>query len=358
MKIWLDILTPKQVFFMKELEKRLRERGHTVLKTTREYKELNQLMKLKRMDAIVVGKHGGASHYKKLLMSAERVLALSRMINEWGPDLTIGFASVEAARVSFGLSIPYFCVSDSPHAEAVSRLTIPLSKKLFTPYVIPKKCWTKFGISKANIIRYKALDQIIWIKTHKFDSSILELLKLDNEKPIIVVRLEEIYAAYLYKKGSLKNSITIRTIEKLLEKNSDVQIVVLPRYEEQYAFLNKRFKDKVVVPKSSIDALSLLKLSSAFIGGGGTMNAEAALLGVPTISCFPAGPTYIEKFLIKKGLMERGLDPKIISSKIFRIVEKKSLIKENKEKAKKLLEKMEDPLKMIVAKVENTDSSL
>jgi predicted glycosyltransferase len=353
LKIWIDILTPKQALFMNELGKRLEEKGHTVLKTTRKYEELNQLMKLKGIEAIAVGKHGGASPYKKLLMSTKRILGLSRLINEWKPDIAIGFASVEAARVSFGLSIPYFCISDSPHAEAVSRLTIPFSKKLFTPYVIPKDCWVKFGISKANIIQYKALDPVVWIKNHKLDLSILELLKLEKEKPIVTVRLEETYAAYLYKKTSLKTSIAIKAIEKLLEDNINAQIVVLPRYKQQYLFLNSRFKGKVIIPKSPIDALSLLKLSSAFIGGGGTMNAEAALLGIPTISCFPMELTYVEKFLIKKGLMEKILDQRKISLKVIKILKEKTLIEKNKKKAKELLEKMEDPLQRIINEIES-----
>lgn len=353
MKIWIDILTPKQALFMDELGKRLEKRGHKVLRTTRNYEELNKLMSLKGIKAIIVGKHGGASLYKKLLMSTKRILELSRIINELRPDIAIGFASVEAARVSFGLSIPYFCISDSPHAEAVSRLTVPFSKKLFTPFVIPKDCWVKFGILKSNIIQYKALDPIVWIKTHKLDQGILELLRLEKKKPIVTVRLEEIYAAYLHKKSSLETSITIKAIGNLLKKDLNAQIVVLPRYKEQYLFLKNKFKNKITVPNSPIDALSLLKLSSAFIGGGGTMNAEAALLGIPTISCFPMESTYVEKFLIKKGLMEKILDQEKISLKILKILENKNLIEKNKEKARRLLEKMEDPLKIIVNGVEN-----
>lgn len=338
---------------MDELGKRLEKKGHKVLKTTRKYEELNKLMKLKGIEAIVVGKHGGASPYKKLLMSSKRILKLSKLINEWKPDIAIGFSSVEAARVSFGLSIPYFCISDSPHAEAVSRLTVPFSKKLFTPYVIPKDCWVKFGISKSNIIQYKALDPVVWIKTHKLDLGILKLLELEKKKPVVTVRLEEIYAAYLYRKSSLETSIAIKAIEELLEENLNAQIVVLPRYKQQYLFLKSKFKNKIIVPNSPIDALSLLKLSSAFIGGGGTMNAEAALLGIPTISCFPIEPTYVEKFLIKKGLIEKILDQKKISLKILKILKNKNLIEKNKEKAKQLLEKMEDPLQRIVNEVES-----
>jgi hypothetical protein len=39
------------------------------------------------------------------------------------------------------------------------------------------------------------------------------------------------------------------------------------------------------------------------IGAGGTMNREAAVLGVPTISCYPENLLGVDRYLIKKGRM-------------------------------------------------------
>jgi|YelNatPaOPRAMG01_1025707.scaffolds.fasta_scaffold05774_13 predicted glycosyltransferase len=349
MKVWIDILTPKQALFFMNLSLKLKEKGHQVIQTTRRYREVNQLIKAKGLKAKVVGKHGGKDLYKKLISSVERIINLAALIKKISPDIAISFSSVEASRVAFGLNIPHYCVSDSPHAEAVSKLTIPLSKKLFTPFVVPKNAWVKYGISKENIIYYNALDPIAWLKNFKINKNVLSMLNLNEDKPIIAVRPEESFAAYLLNK---KESAIIKVIHLLIEK-TDAQIVVLPRYQEQIFFLKKEFKnvENVKIAEKIIDGASLLGLSSVFIGAGGTMTAEAALIGTPTISCFPSKPTYVEKFLIKKGLVKRSLNPKNIVKLALKYIEDKNVRREISQKAKALTLKMEDPTNIILEKI-------
>ena len=56
------------------------------------------------------------------------------------------------------------------------------------------------------------------------------------------------------------------------------------------------------VTEEIVDGKSLLGLSALFIGAGGTMTAEAALQGVPTISIYPKS-TIVEDYLIRNGLV-------------------------------------------------------
>lgn len=55
-----------------------------------------------------------------------------------------------------------------------------------------------------------------------------------------------------------------------------------------------------IVPKETIDALSLLYNSDFMIGAGGTMNRESAILGIPTVSCYPQELLGVDKYLIEK----------------------------------------------------------
>ncbi len=50
----------------------------------------------------------------------------------------------------------------------------------------------------------------------------------------------------------------------------------------------------------SFDGKHLLNNTDIFIGSGGTMTAESALMGIPTIS-YNAVPNIIENFLVKKN---------------------------------------------------------
>jgi len=337
--------------FLSKLSESLERKGHRVFKTTRRYREVTQLLKLKGIDAIVVGRHGGRTLIGKLRANTQRILRLTRIVDELKPDMAISFSSPEMARVAFGLGIPHICISDSPHAEAVSKLTIPLSKMLFTPKAIPKRVWTKYGISPNNIIQYNALDAWAWLKDFEPNKKVLEQLYLDKSKPIITFRTEESFAAYLLGKTG-KFSI-IPVIKRLLKEKDDYQIVIIPRYGEQVKMLKEAFKRKVTVCESVIDGPSLLSYTTVFIGAGGTMSTEAALLGVPTISCYPGEPYLIEKYLMKKKLIIREDRPEKIVKKILNMLRMIDIVKKRcTERAQRLVERFEDPISFITEKVE------
>src|SRR6266540_2899423 len=73
MKVWIEVLTPKQALFFEPLYRALRRRGHDALITTRVYREAEQTLKLKKLRFSVVGTHGGGTAFGKLTASAERV---------------------------------------------------------------------------------------------------------------------------------------------------------------------------------------------------------------------------------------------------------------------------------------------
>ena len=352
MKIWLDILTPKQANLLGELQKRLETAGVKTFLTTRQYREVNELLLLRGMKATQIGRHGGLELRDKLVESSNRVSALAKIVVEQDIDAAVSFASPEAARVAFGLKIPHYCISDSPHAEAVSRLTVPLSAKLFTPWVIPVAAWTRYGIKPRDLVRYRALDPVAWLSHYKGDSKVLESLKLDASKPIILVRTPEEYAAYLSDRNETIVSKGLDTVAKLVDVNGSAsQIVILPRYDEQGERFAKRFGNRVVVPEHVIDAISLMRVSSVFLGGGGTMTAEAALLGLPVISYYPGEPTWVEKFLMNYGLVERILDSGRIAQRTHAICGSQEFREFYRRKSDRLVHNMEDPIRVMVQKI-------
>ncbi len=354
MLVWLDLLTPKQVNFLGVLGRRLEARGHSVFRTTRQYKEVNELLRQKNLTAVSVGKHGGRSLEGKLTASAQRISRLSKMINRLKPDLSVAFASPEAARVAFGLAIPHYTINDSPHATAVARLTIPLSAKLFSPSLISKRVWRKLGARQEMIIQYDALDPIGWLRTFIPNPAILSELNLDVSEPVVVLRLEEAFASYLLGRVPERESVMIPIINEIIDTyETPPQIVVLPRYMEQIRVLRGVFNNRVTVLRNVIDGPSLLFFASVFVGAGGTMTAEAALLGTPTLSCFPREPTLVEKYLVKKKLVYRETKPQNVVKRINQILENlENTRKLQREKARKLTSAMEDPIDVIVREIE------
>ena len=337
MKIWIDILTPKQLLFSEPIVEKLRKK-HDLLCTSRDYDEVSKLAKVRNFDLIFVGRHGGNDKKTKLMASIDRMGKMSRKIEVFSPDLAISYCSPEAARISFGLGIKHIAFCDSPHANAVMRLTLPLIQKLLIPHVIPKNEFSRYGIDKKNIISYKAIDAVVTIK-RKIDQN--ESLPFKNNKrKNILIRIEEEEASY-----TSKSSKIIPIIKKIVNHYNNENIVILGRYAKQIQNLQKIVGKKAKIVKMSFDGKHLLNNTDIFIGSGGTMTAESALMGIPTIS-YNAVPNIVEKFLVKKYLVKRETNVDKISDYIRKTFESTNKINQNR--AKKIVRQMEDPIQKLM----------
>jgi len=336
LKIWFDILTPKQYLFFEYFIQKL-QKQHKILCTSRKYEQVNGIRKFGSINPIIIGKHGGKNNVNKLLASLDRSKLLTKKIEKNGPDLLISFCSPEASRVAFGLGIPHIAFSDSPHANAVMRLALPYATKLLTPWIIPKKDFEGFGIDYKNIINYRTIDAAVIIKNYKKNKQ-----KKSNLRKMILIRPEESEAAYITKKSK-----TVKIIKKIIEKFPDEQKIVLSRYKEQTIKLKKIFGASICLLSKPVSGKELLNNVDCFIGSGGTMTAESGLLGIPTVS-FNAIPNRIEDFLVKKRIIVRSENPDRISREIYQSLNNPQIIKKRKENARKLVMSFEDPYQILL----------
>jgi len=338
LKIWIDILTPKQLLFSEPIIEKLSKK-HELLCTSRDYDEVSKLAKVRNFDLDFVGKHGGNDKKTKLMASIDRMEKMSRKIKNFSPDLAISYCSPEAARISFGLGIKHIAFCDSPHANAVMRLTLPLIQKLLIPSVIQKDEFSRYGIDKKNIISYKAIDASVTIKRKINQNESLPFR--NNKRKNILIRIEEEEAAY-----TSKSSKIIPIIKKIAEQFNDENIVILGRYPKQIQKIQKIIGKKAKIVKMSFDGKHLLNNTDIFIGSGGTMTAESALMGIPTIS-YNAVPNIIENFLVKKQLVKRETNARKISEHIIKTFE--STNKMEQKRAKKVVGQMEDPIQKLLS---------
>ncbi len=341
LRLWVDILTPKQVLFFGLLTKYLREQGHEVLVTARHYREVDQLAKTKGLHLEFVGKRGGKEVSEQLRASLDRMRQLLPLVEQFGPDASVSVASADCARISFGLRIKHVAVNDSPHSAVAAKLSLPLSHHLLAPWLIPYEAWTAYGIGRKDITRYRALDPAAWLK--RMDHTQPSRLDLSTGRPTAVVRLEESYAPYMI---GTDRSWGERLLEKLVPEFNDCNIVLLSRYENQLDRMINLYADRCIVPKQAVDGLSLLDRTDLFVGMGGTMTTEAALMGVPAISAYQGDLLYTEKYLLGKGILKKSRDPNEIvrlGRRLLRKGERAGISK----KAKSILDSMEDPIERI-----------
>jgi len=279
MRVWYDACTGKHVRYAVAIARRLRRIGHEVVLTTRKHPDTLALAEVLGEEFITIGKYAPASAYTRVLESTLRQLQFCRMFKENAPDLAVSHQSPELCRVAFGLGVPIIATSDAPHAIAANRLTLSLTDALIISKALPLGFYKKYGSER--IIQFDGVDEVAWIKN-------LKPVKMDYEKPLIVVRQMETKAVY----ADGKEDMTETLAHKLTTLG---HVMFLSRYE-------KRDRKNLIVPKGFVDSASLAACADLVLTVGGTISREAALQGTPTIVISTTmGHLYANEYITKKG---------------------------------------------------------
>ncbi len=345
MKIWLDALSPKQLFLFTSIADKLQKLGYEIWLTSRRYVQLDGLIDTVFRDRNIarVGEWGGGSLEGKLRASVHRTSRLIDQVTSTKPDVCFSSGSPEASRICYGLKIPHILISDTPHSP-VNRLSAPLSEKILTPWVIPKREWIEAGAPRNRITFYKALDPCFWLRDFKPDDEILSELGLEKHG-YIFLRLPETQSSYL----RIDDEQLMKFVKSFVDCLDGVKIIVSCRYAGQFEAARNVLKGRnVIVARKLFPGPSITYFSMIFIGGGGTMTQEAALLGVPSISIYPKKLPTVLDFLRRKKLIIHLTDlSKLIEvSKAF-LKRIDDVRKEWEDRSEKIWSIMKDPMKVV-----------
>ncbi|MDG7006312.1 MAG: DUF354 domain-containing protein [Nitrososphaerota archaeon] len=341
MRLWFDVLTPKQVLFFKPAIDLLTADGHEVLATSRGYREVEQVAARVGLGLQSVGSRGGKDALGQLERSLERMGALLPKIAAFSPDASVSVASADCARISFGLRVRHVAVNDSPHSLVAGRLSLPLSHHVLSPWIIPYSAWSPFGISREQVTRYRALDPAAWLKRRPRRRATGEGRA---ERATILVRLEESYAPYM---AGSDESWSERVLAGLARDFQGENLVALCRYDDQLSRIKERFGKSFAVPETAVDGAEAIERSDVFVGLGGTMTAEAALLGVPAVSAFQGAELYTEKFLVSRRLLLKARSAREVTRCVKRSLGE-AYRKGYERRARALLDWMDDPAESVV----------
>jgi uncharacterized protein len=283
-KYWIDIFNGPHVHFFQKVEDFI----SNYILTAREYKPIPDLIKHYKINATVIGKHGGRSHASKLTTSSKRVMELADYILSENVDILLHKHSVEAARVAWGFGLPSISYIDNELMVPQNMLVCPLSNVLIAPISIEQYILRDFTPSHVSILQFDGVCEVANVYNFKPEESVLKFLNLNTSKPIIVIRGEPILAAY-----HSKESIVKVLIKKIKFQVPDAQIIWINREGEIGHKLLPIF-----------DARSLCFYADIVLSGGGTLTREAALLGTNAISFFEK-ELAVDKYLINKKILRQ-----------------------------------------------------
>ena len=305
MRVWVDISNSPQVLFFRPLVALLQERGHEVEVTTRDYAQTLELLELHAISHSVVGpRHGGATALGKGRAFTGRLRALRGWAGPRRFDLALSHASHELPLVARSLGIPSSYAFDYEFARTQHTLGSKAARRVVVPDAIPQDRLDRLGASASKVRRFPGLKEEYYLAGFSPDESVLDALKIDRDKTLAIVRTPPDVSLYHRHENPL-----FADLLRVLGADSGVRTVVLPRTQAQRRDVAALGLPTVLVPEHAIDAQSLVALADVVISAGGTMNREAAALGIPVYTTFAGRLGAVDEQLILEGRLELLTSP-------------------------------------------------
>ena len=300
---------PAHVLVFRPLIGILRERGDEVEVTAREYAQTVQLLDQHGIHAELIGGHGGRSRARKLTTMVTRLAGLRRWARGKRFDAALAHGSHHLTLTARALGIPSSTTFDYEFATVQHQLGCRAARLVVVPEAIPPARLERYGVRPPKLRRYPGLKEEYYLSDLEPDPRVLEHLGLagDGGRVLVVVRTPPDIA--LYHRSA--NELFPRMLE-FLGRRDDVRVVVLPRTPEQRDVVRGLELPSVVAPDQAVDAQSLVALSDLVVSAGGTMNREAAALGVLVYTTFSGRLGGVDEALIREGRLRLLTDPEAI----------------------------------------------
>lgn len=295
--LWFDLETAPDVLFFEPIIKRIRERGHTVHVSRRDYSDVPELADMYGIGGTNIGKHGGKSMPGKILAGLRRCMSMARWAKPKNIDLAIGFGSHPLTMTAARLGIPSISVFDYEYGKK-SKLGTKLSTWTFVPEEVSTDHLAKKGVPIDRLIRYHGLKEEVYTGVYEYHPGLLKELGYDQEKIIVTIRPPATKATY---HDPLSDAICRRVLDRIVA-NPSVLALFLRRdgdatFDEYLKYENVK---NLTVPVKGLD---LIIESDLVISGGGTMVREAVALGVPSYSTFAGPKGAVDDRLDREGRM-------------------------------------------------------
>jgi predicted glycosyltransferase len=306
-KVWVDMTASAHVLVFRPLIKLLRDRGDEVEITARDYAQTLQLLELHGLEATVIGRHGGRSRAGKARSLFSRLHELRKWARPRSFDLALAHGSHELTMTARRLGVPSGTTHDYEFATLQHQLGMRAATRVVVPESIPPERLERFGVRPPKLQRYPGLKEEYYLSDFEPDRGVLERLGVDTARVLVVLRPPPDVS--LYHRHS--NPLFPQTLD-FLGAHPEVQAVVLPRTEEQRRFVGGLDLPSMIVPERAVDAQSLIALADVVVSAGGTMNREAAALGVPVYTTYGGRLGGVDEELIREGRLKPLTDPRAL----------------------------------------------
>jgi len=269
MNILIDIGHPAHVHFFKNLIHNLKKNGHSVQLIARDKEVTHALLQAYGFEYFKRGEL-----HKSMIKKALGILSIDftiyKIAKKFKPDILLGVHNPYIAHVGKIIGKPSIIFTDTERVGIASWLTFPFADSILTP-----SCFQDKIDPKKHII-FNGFKELAYLHPNYFrpDPSVLKRSGLLENEKFIIVRFISWAASH---------DINLCGIKFGNEMNF---VQYLERFGRVIITSERKLPDDLEVYRLKIppqDLHSLLYYAHLYIGEGGTMATEAAVLGTPSI---------------------------------------------------------------------------
>src|SRR5213082_2407419 len=320
MHIWIDLANSPHVPFFHALIPEFIARGHAVEISARNFAQTVELATKAGMMAHVIGGHGGRSITGKAGNLLGRAAALRKWARDRGFDLAVSHNSYAQIAAAAALGIKSVTLMDYEHQPA-NHLAFRLASKVIVPRAFPAAELRKYGASTLKVKRYHGTKENVYLAGFVPDPAFgdtLRRLNIASDDVLVVARPPAREALY----HRFENELFDQLIADL-NSFEGTKVILIPRSDAQRAGYQARNFANVIMPREALDGANLIAAADLVVSAGGTMNREAATLGVPAASVYAGKWAAIDEELAREGRLQRLASREDIDS--LTIAKKKSI---------------------------------
>src|SRR5512133_2525134 len=291
MKIWIDFInTPQVTFFIPFIED-FRKDKHEILLTCRDSGNTVALLEKAGLPFTIIGEKAGKGAWQKATLFPRRLLALYRFIKQEKPGVAASQSSFSQAPVAWLLRIPCLYTNDNEHAKG-NLFGFLFAKKVILPSALSSLNFTKHRPLRSKLTFYRSVKEAIYLSQswQSPDSA-------TSSGTTIYFRPEPSSAQYYHGPLNFFDEI-------LIKLTRDYKVVVLPRDKNQQEHYGQEKFSGLKVCSKPMSLQEILADCLLFIGAGGSMTREMAVLETPVISIYQAELLAVDNYLIGKGLLK------------------------------------------------------
>lgn len=310
-KIWIDLDNTPHVPFFLPIIRELERRGYKVVLTARNAFQVNELAEKSGLVFTSIGHHYGKNMAMKVIGLYKRSSQLFLFYHRQKPDLALSHGARSQILLSKLLKIPSILIADYEHAR-----TLPFARPKWM--IVPEAISIRdLSLPFMQVRFYPGIKEDVYVPSFCPDSSVLSDLKVKESNVIVVVRPPANEAHYY----NPESDVLLAEFMARIIQMHNVQVILLPRNKHQEESIKRShpdwFRDSItIIPEKAIDGLSLIWLSDLVVSGGGTMNREAAALGVPVYSIFRGKSGAVDRMLEREGRLVMIKETKEIWTRI------------------------------------------